>query len=69
MGNDSHKFHLTLKVDGKTVATREEIFTEYNNNVIYSLKIYELMKDMCYMIAESLRDSSVKMAYKIYGNR
>lgn len=65
MPNTEHKFLLMLKVDGKTVATRENRFVEYNDRVVYSLRIDRLMRDMQDLISEALKDSSINQSHQL----
>lgn len=65
MSNEEHTFVLTLRVDGKTVASREVRFTEYNKNVIYSLPLNDIMKDCASRIEKGLKDVSVDKAYRL----
>lgn len=60
MPNTPHNFLLTLKMDGKTIATRNVAVSEYNDNVIYSLRLNRLMIDMGKKIEEALKDNSIR---------
>ncbi len=65
MANAGHNFLLTLKMDGHTIATRNVAVTEYNDNVIYSLRLNKLMTDCGKLIEEALRDKSISDAYRL----
>lgn len=65
MANKGHNFLLTLKMDGKTIATRNVTVTEFNDNVIYSLRLNRLMNDMGELIVDALRDKSVTEAFRL----
>lgn len=65
MANKGHNFLLTLKMDGKTIATRNVTVTEYNDNVIYSLRLNQLMNDMGRLITDSMKDKSVTDAFRL----
>ena len=65
MANKGHNFLITLKMDGKTIATRNVAVTEFNDNVIYSLRLNQLMNDMGGLIVEALRDKSVTEAFRL----
>lgn len=58
--NKEHNFLLTLKMDGKTIASRNTKVVEYNDNVIYSLRLNQLMIEMSNLIEEALKDNSIK---------
>jgi len=60
MANTPHNFLVTLKMDGKTIATRNLSVTEYNDNVIYSLRLNKLMIDITKLVEEALKDNSIK---------
>jgi len=57
--NKPHNFLLTLKMDGKIIATRNTEVVEYNDNTIYSLRLNRLMTEMSNLISEALKDKSV----------
>ena len=63
--NSEHNFLLTLKMDGKIIATRNTTVTEYNDNVIYSLRLNQLMNEMSDLITEALKDKSIDEAYRL----
>jgi len=63
--NTEHNFLLTLKMDGKTIATRNITVNEFNENVIYSLKLNDLMKNMCSMVENQLRDNSIDESHRL----
>jgi len=63
--NKEHNFQLILRVDNKTIATRNEKFVEYNEDVIYSLRLNSLMKSLCEEIATALKDSSIEQAHRL----
>lgn len=65
MANKEHNFLLTLKMDGKTIATRNVSVDEYNDNVIYSLRLNQLMNDCCRLITDVLRDKSITEAFRL----
>lgn len=65
MANKEHNFLITLKMDGKTIATRNTKVTEYNDNVIYSLRLNQLMIEMSKLVEEALRDKSVDEAHRL----
>ena len=44
--NKEHNFLITLKMDGKTIATRNTKVVEVNEHVIYSLRLNKLMKQL-----------------------
>lgn len=64
MSNKEHNFQLILKLDDKVVATRQATVTEFNDNIIYSLRLNQLMKDMCALIEEALRDKSITKCFE-----
>lgn len=59
MTNKPHNFLLILKMDDKTIASRNFAVSEYNDNFIYSLKLNDLMKQMGALITEALKDKSI----------
>lgn len=65
MANKPHNFLLVLKMDEKTIASRNFAVTEFNENVIYSLKLNDLMKQMGALVIEALKDRSVTEAYRL----
>jgi hypothetical protein len=65
MANKPHNFLITLKMDGRTIATRNVSITEYNDNVTYSLRLNQLMTDMGKLITEAMRDYSVTEAWRL----
>lgn len=65
MSNKGHNFLLTLKMDGKTIATRNVAVTEYNDNVTYSLRLNQLMNDMGRLITDAMRDKSITDAFRL----
>ena len=67
MANTGHNFLLTLKMDGKTIATRNVAVEEYNDNVIYSLRLNQLMNDMGRLITDAMRDKSIVDAFRLLG--
>lgn len=60
MANTTHDFLLTLKMDDKIIATRNINVTEYNDNIIYSLRLNQLMKDMCSLLEEALKENDIE---------
>lgn len=65
MANKGHNFLLTLKMDGKTIATRNVSVSEYNDNVVYSLRLNKLMNDMGVLITDAMKDKSVTDAFRL----
>ena len=65
MANKPHNFLITLKMDGRTIASRNFSVTEYNDNVIYSLKLNDLMKAMGGLMLEAFKDKSVTDAHRL----
>jgi len=65
MSNKSHNFLITLKMDGKTIATRNVSVTEYNDNVTYSLRLNQLMNDMGRLITDAMKDKSITDAFRL----
>jgi len=65
MPNKPHQFLITLKMDGKTIATRNVSVDEYNDNVIYSLRLNQLMNDMGRLITDAMRDKSITDAFRL----
>ena len=65
MPNKGHNFLLTLKMDGKTIATRNVTVTEFNDNVTYSLRLNQLMNDMGKLITDAMRDKSISDAFRL----
>ena len=63
--NKEHNFLVTLKMDGKIIATRNTTVTEYNDDVIYSLRLNQLMNEMSDLITEALKDKSVTEAHRL----
>ena len=63
--NKPHTFSLMLRMDDKIIASRMVYVTEYNDNVIYSLRLNELMKDMGKLIEEALKDNSITEAHRL----
>ncbi len=63
--NKNHNFLVTLKMDGKIIATRNTTVTEYNDNVIYSLRLNQLMNEMSDLIVEALKDKSIDEAHRL----
>ena len=56
---------MTLKMDGKTIAKRNILVEEYNDNVIYSLRLNQLMHDMRKLIIDALRDKSITDEWRL----
>lgn len=67
MANKTNNFLLTLKMNGKTIATRNVTITEYNDNVTYSLRLNQLMNDMGKLITDAMRDKSITDAWRLLG--
>ena len=65
MANKEHNFLITLKMDGKTIATRNTKVVEVNEHVIYSLRLNKLMTEMSKLIEEALKDKSVDEAHRL----
>ena len=65
MSNKPHNFLITLRCDGNTIATRNINVEEYNDNVIYSLRLNQLMIEMSKLVEEALRDKSVTEAWRL----
>jgi hypothetical protein len=65
MANTGHNFLFTLKMDGKTIATRNIPVTEYNDNVIYSLRLNQLMNEIGKVVTDALRDKSITEAFRL----
>ena len=63
--NKDHNFLVTLKMDGKIIATRGFEVCEYNDNVVYSLKLNQLMTEMQSLITEAMKDKSVEDSHRI----
>lgn len=63
--NKPHNFLVTLKMDGKTIATRNLAVSEYNDDVIYSLRLNKLMIDMASLVEDALKDKSVTEAHRL----
>jgi hypothetical protein len=60
MPNTPHDFLITLKMDDKIIATRNISVTEYNDNIIYSLRLNQLMKDMSALLEDALKENDIK---------
>lgn len=65
--NTTHNFLVTLKMDDKTIATRNLRVEEYNENIIYSLRLNKLMVDMSNLVASALKEKSIDATYKLIG--
>lgn len=65
MANVPHNFLLTLRMDGNTIASRNVTVTEFNDNVIYSLRLNQLMNEMGKLITDALKDKSISEAYRL----
>jgi len=65
MANKKHDFHLTLKMDDKIIATRGLEVVEYNDNVIYSLRLNQLMTEMMKLVEDAMRDKSINDAHRL----
>lgn len=65
MSNKLHNFLITLKCDGNTIATRNIGVEEYNDNVIYSLRLNQLMIEMGKLVEEALKDKSISEAWRL----
>ena len=63
--NKNHNFLVTLKMDGKIIATRNTEVIEFNDNVIYSLRLNQLMTEMSALITEALKDKSVNDGHRM----
>ena len=63
--NKPHNFLVTLKMDGKIIATRNTEVVEYNDDVIYSLRLNQLMTEMSELITEALKDKSVNQSHRL----
>jgi len=51
-------------MDGKIIATRNTEVVEYNDNVIYSLRLNQLMTEMGELITEAMKDKSINDAQR-----
>ena len=65
MANTGHNFLITIKMDGKTIATRNIPVVEYNDNVVYSLRLNQLMNDCGKLITEAMRDKSINDGHRL----
>jgi len=65
MSNKSHDFLITIKMDGKTIGTRNLSVENYNDNVIYSLRLHKLLTDMSNLVDEALRDKSIDESFRL----
>jgi len=65
MANPEHNFLLTLKMDGRTIATRNVSVVEFNDNVVYSLRLNKLMTDMSKLITDAMKDKSVIDSFRL----
>jgi uncharacterized protein YpiB (UPF0302 family) len=65
MANKEHDFLITLRMDGKTIASRNVKVVEYNDNVIYSLRLNKLMQDMSALVEDALKDNSVEEGHRL----
>lgn len=65
MANSEHTILVSLKIDGKLVATRELLLTEYSEEFINSSKLNLLMKSIIGLIEKALKDFSTDLAYKL----
>ena len=65
MANKEHNFLLTLKMDGKTIATRNTKIDWCNENVIYSLRLNQLMSEASKLVEDALKDNSVDEAQRL----
>jgi hypothetical protein len=63
--NKPHNFLVTLAMDGKIIATRNTSIVEYNDNIIWSLRLNKLMKEMTQLIEDSMKDTSVKEGHRL----
>lgn len=59
-----HNFLITLKMDDGIIASRSIDVPEYNENVIYSLRLNQLMKEMAVLVEEALKESDVNRIYE-----
>jgi len=60
MSNTPHDFLITLKMDDRIIATRNISVVEYNDNIIYSLRLNQLMKDMSTLVEDALKENDIK---------
>lgn len=63
--NKENVFQINLMMNGRTIASRSAKMTEYNDDVIYSLRLNQLMKDMCRLVEDGLKDSSVNEGQRL----
>jgi len=61
-----HTFRLDLSMDGRNVATRVFKVTEYNENVIYSLPLNDMMKGFVTTITTLFKNRDIS---RIFYNR
>jgi len=60
MANTPHKFLMTLKMDDRIIVTRAFTVEEYNDDIIYSLKLNEIAKEMCRVVDNRFKENSMK---------
>lgn len=61
-----HTFKIELSMDGRNVATRVFKVTEYNDNVIYSLPLNDMMRGFVTTITELFKRRDIG---RIFYNR
>jgi hypothetical protein len=61
-----HTFKIDVTMDGRNVATRTFRVTEYNDNVIYSLPLNEMMKGFVDSITKLFKTRDIS---RIFYNR
>lgn len=59
------EYLIILKVNGKTLATRNHSISEYNEKIAWSSDLNKLMLKICDDIDEALKQKTTNM---IYGN-
>ena len=60
MANVPHTFLMTLKMDDRIIVTRSFIVEEYNDDIIYSLTLNQIAKEMCKVVVDRFKENSKK---------
>ena len=63
--NKNHKFVVTLSMDGDIIASRARWVEEYPESIIYSLRLNQLLNDMCDLVTDALRENDIERVWGI----
>ena len=65
MANKNHKFVVTLSMDDNIIASRARYIEEYPESIVYSLRLNQLLNDMCDQVTEAMRENDIERVWGI----